>query len=145
MQKTVHRVSVTFFLKKLPASRQQVQLTHVSSFHLYLMHAVFESTHTVSKTGRYEAKIMHDDCKRMFTSNAMNEMMALKYRYIKWTQATFKAGGHKAELMPLLERCTRQLQQQDRYKKDSRYLRLWIQYVSLSSSELPNSRSVHSI
>jgi len=54
----------------------------------------------------------------------------IECRYLKWTQSTFKAGGHKAEMLPLLERCTRQLQQQERYKKDSRYLRLWIQYVS---------------
>ena len=51
-------------------------------------------------------------------------------RYIKWTQATFKAGGHQAELTPLLERCTRELQSDERYKNDLRYLRLWIQYVS---------------
>lgn len=31
-------------------------------------------------------------------------------RFIKWTQETFSAGGHKAELLPLLERCTRELQ-----------------------------------
>ena len=51
-------------------------------------------------------------------------------RFIKWTQDTFKSGGHKAELFPLLERCTRELQADDRYKNDIRYLRVWIQYVS---------------
>ena len=50
--------------------------------------------------------------------------------YIKWTQDAFKAGGHKAELLPLLERCTRELQSNPRYQKDVRYLRVWIQYVS---------------
>ncbi|KAK9809232.1 hypothetical protein WJX72_011796 [[Myrmecia] bisecta] len=49
-------------------------------------------------------------------------------RFIKWTQETFKAGGHQAELVPLLERCTRELQGSDNYKSDVRYLRLWIQY-----------------
>ena len=29
------------------------------------------------------------------------------HRFIKWTQETFRAGGHQAELLPLLERCTR--------------------------------------
>lgn len=67
------------------------------------------------------------------TAMAATEIMTCEFRYIKWTQLTFKAGGHKAEMMPLLERCTRQLQQQERYKKDPRYLRLWIQYVSPSS------------
>ncbi|PRW05791.1 mitotic checkpoint serine threonine- kinase BUB1 [Chlorella sorokiniana] len=50
-------------------------------------------------------------------------------RFIKWTQETFSAGGHKAELLPLLERCTRELQANGRYVNDIRYLRVWIQYA----------------
>ena len=51
-------------------------------------------------------------------------------RFIKWTQDTFRTGGYQAELLPLLERCTRELQHLDKYKTDIRYLRIWIQYVS---------------
>ena len=54
----------------------------------------------------------------------------LQRRFIKWTQETFSAGGHKAELLPLLERCTRELQAGGRYAADIRYLRVWVQYVS---------------
>ena len=50
-------------------------------------------------------------------------------RYIKWTQETFPAGGHKAELLPILEMCTRQFQDNPEYKNDIRYLRVWIQYA----------------
>lgn len=50
-------------------------------------------------------------------------------RFIKWTQDTFKSGGHRAEVLPLLERCTRELQYNAQYKDDVRYLRVWIQYV----------------
>lgn len=50
-------------------------------------------------------------------------------RFIKWTQEFFSAGGHKAELLPLLERCTRELQAGGRYSADIRYLRVWIQYA----------------
>jgi len=50
-------------------------------------------------------------------------------RFIKWTQDAFRAGGSKAELLPLLERCTRELQGVERYRDDARYLRVWIQYV----------------
>ncbi len=55
-------------------------------------------------------------------------------RFIKWTQETFAAGGHKAELLPLLERCTRELQADGRYAGDVRYLRVWVQYVSFGPS-----------
>jgi checkpoint serine/threonine-protein kinase len=54
-------------------------------------------------------------------------------RLIKWTQDTFTAGGHKAELLPLLERCTRELQGAERYRTDVRYLRVWIQYVGAAA------------
>jgi hypothetical protein len=52
------------------------------------------------------------------------------HSYIKWSQETFHSGGHKAEIVPLLERCTRELQKHEKYRNDIRYLRVWIQYVS---------------
>lgn len=61
-----------------------------------------------------------------------------KCRFIKWTQDTFKTGGHQAELLPLLERCTRELQDRLQYKSDIRYLRVWIQYVSHCRSKAPD-------
>ena len=51
-------------------------------------------------------------------------------RLIKWSQDTYKSGGHQAELLPILERCTRELQGIAKYRTDLRYLRVWIQYVS---------------
>ena len=59
------------------------------------------------------------------------ECCGFSCRLIKWTQDTFKAGGHQAELLPILERCTRELQGIDKYRTDLRYLRVWIQYVSI--------------
>ena len=50
-------------------------------------------------------------------------------RFVKWTQKTFVAGGHQAELLPLLERCTREMLEMHGYDDDIRYLRLWLQYV----------------
>lgn len=54
---------------------------------------------------------------------------ALTRSYIKWTRETFPAGGHKADLLPLLERATRSLQGSQRYADDVRYLRVWVQYA----------------
>ena len=50
-------------------------------------------------------------------------------RFIKWTEQTCTAGGRETELLPLLERCTRELQEVPRYKDDSRYLRVWVKYA----------------
>ena len=57
-------------------------------------------------------------------------------RFVKWTQNTFRSGGHQAELLPLLERCTRELQHIHKYKSDIRYLRIWIQYVRCAATVL---------
>lgn len=49
--------------------------------------------------------------------------------YIKWTKDTFVSGGQKSEMLPLLEKCTREFHNDARYKEDIRYLRVWIQYA----------------
>ncbi|WPT13100.1 Putative inactive serine/threonine-protein kinase bub1 [Picochlorum sp. SENEW3] len=49
--------------------------------------------------------------------------------YIKWTKDTFVSGGQKSELLPLLERCTREFHGREEYRDDIRYLRVWIQYA----------------
>ena len=75
--------------------------------------------------------VMQADCALVSSIRSSAEADNLRAgRFIKQTQDTFKSGGQKAELLPLLERCTRELQSDDRYKKDIRYLRVWIQYVS---------------
>lgn len=56
--------------------------------------------------------------------------MWLAHRYIRWVQEAYRAGGAKAQLVPLLERCTRELESVPHYRNDRRYLRMWIQYVS---------------
>ena len=49
---------------------------------------------------------------------------------IKWTEQTYATGsGRDKELLPLLERCARELQEEEKYKEDARYLRVWIKYA----------------
>lgn len=55
-------------------------------------------------------------------------------RFIKWTQETSWAQGHKVELQKVLEACTRKIGVAERYKGDIRYLRVWIQYVSTGAT-----------
>ena len=63
-------------------------------------------------------------------NNRSEDGILLACRFIRWTQETYASGGHQAELIPLLERCMRELQALPQYKDDVRYLRVWIQYVS---------------
>ena len=49
-------------------------------------------------------------------------------RYIVWTSENFPKGGK--ELGDLLERCMTTFQDQERYKNDERYAKVWLRYVS---------------
>ena len=50
------------------------------------------------------------------------------YRLIKWTEQTFPTNKNE-ELLPILEKCTVELQEDTKYQKDLRYLRVWIKYA----------------
>ncbi len=43
---------------------------------------------------------------------------------------TFPPPSGSPHLLPLLERCTRELQSVPRYKEDQRYLRVWVLYAN---------------
>lgn len=50
------------------------------------------------------------------------------YRYIVWTGENFPKGGK--DLGSLLERCITTFKDEERYKDDERYAKVWIRYVS---------------
>ena len=54
-------------------------------------------------------------------------------RFIKWAEQTFTSGGRETEVLPLLERCTRELRETrfEQYRDDARYLRVWVKYADL--------------
>lgn len=60
--------------------------------------------------------------------------------YIKWTRDNFASGGKTSELLPLLEKCTREFHQSEQYRDDIRYLRVWIMYAD----SLPDPSDVFS-
>ena len=47
---------------------------------------------------------------------------------IKWTEQTFPTEQNE-ELLPILEKCTVELQEDTKYQKDLRYLRVWMKYA----------------
>lgn len=57
--------------------------------------------------------------------------LVLWIRYIRWTQNAYPAGGSQSHLLPLLEKCTRQFKDDDRYRQNIRYLRCWLLYANL--------------
>jgi hypothetical protein len=58
-------------------------------------------------------------------------VVVLLVRLIRWVKDAYPAGGYQSELLPVVEACTRTFQDDERYKSDIRYLRVWVLYVSL--------------
>ncbi|KAJ1983472.1 protein kinase [Dimargaris verticillata] len=54
-------------------------------------------------------------------------------RYVRWTLENYPQGHNSmSQLVPLLERTLHQFQDDERYKNDPRYLKLWLVYVEYS-------------
>jgi len=54
-------------------------------------------------------------------------------RYFKWIRDTYPSDSNKALL--LLERCTYEFKDNDKYRNDSRFVKMWIEYVSNKNSQ----------
>jgi hypothetical protein len=50
-------------------------------------------------------------------------------RFIKWVQEAYPGQGQKSQLLPLLERCTREFKDDSRYVDSQHYLKMWVLYV----------------
>ena len=57
-------------------------------------------------------------------------------RYVRWMQDSYPSGN--PDLVGLLERATREFKDDERYRNDERYLKLWIGYAN----QLPNPTEV---
>lgn len=51
-------------------------------------------------------------------------------RYIKWIEQTYPQGGKESGLNLLLERAVMKFTEEKKYHNDSRYVNLWIKFVS---------------
>lgn len=56
-------------------------------------------------------------------------------RYIRWTLDTYPSTSatKESQLLPLLERATKAFLEDDQYKNDARYLKIWLTYIRLFS------------
>lgn len=68
----------------------------------------------------FENRLIEADCE---------DPMAVWDEYIKWAQQNATNDRLSQKMVPLLQRCTRAFQKDERYKNDPRYLRVWIKYI----------------
>lgn len=109
----------------LVMQRFQAQLIVFSRWHARALRSSSYMFHSESSlTG-----MVHGICTSISAKLRCHGSLLYTCRYIKWIQQAYRSGGEKAQLLPLLERCTRELEAFPRYRSDHRYLRLWIRYV----------------
>ncbi len=76
--------------------------------------------------------------------DVLSRRALLRHRLVRWVNETYKSGSH-GQLVPLLERCTRELKTIERYRSDVRYLRIWIQYVSYYETQPKGKQTAYSV
>eukprot|EP01080_Neovahlkampfia_damariscottae_P012466 gene12466-6216_t len=53
--------------------------------------------------------------------------------YIRWIEDNYPSLGEQSDIIPVIERCTREFIENEKYKNDSMYLNLWLKYADLCS------------
>ncbi|QDZ22057.1 mitotic spindle checkpoint protein Bub1/Mad3 [Chloropicon primus] len=99
--------------------------------------ALKQATGLVSGDRRAAQKATQEfeDKKRSFeaelTSYEGDDKLGLWVLYLKWYQTALPAASKQTALVQLLERCTNDLFEDEKCKRDARMLRIWIQYADL--------------
>ena len=58
-------------------------------------------------------------------------------KYIKWTKLNFtSATNQKAQLLPLIERCTKKFKDNAQYTNSKKFIKVWLEYAHLSRDSL---------
>lgn len=53
------------------------------------------------------------------------------YEYILWVEQSYPKNGHESHIGRLLQQCLAMFEKETKYHQDRRYIRLWINYVSI--------------
>ena len=74
-----------------------------------------------------------------------NDPLPIWLKYIKWTKLNFTCPtNQKAQLLPLIERCTRKFKDDPRYINNKKYIKLWLEYSHLSRDSIEIFNFMHS-
>ncbi|XP_076177395.1 uncharacterized protein LOC143151837 isoform X2 [Ptiloglossa arizonensis] len=58
------------------------------------------------------------------------------YEYILWMEQSSPKGGHESHIAKLLQQCLAIFEKEVKYHQDRRYIRLWINYISVQKNPL---------
>ena len=89
-----------------------------------MWHCIYPATGSVS--------VLSFNCRTFISDNAVAVMFAeLLFRYIHWTEQNYPKGGRDGNVVSLLKQCAKLFKDDERYKNDERYIKIWIKFVSI--------------
>ncbi|EZA52227.1 Mitotic checkpoint serine/threonine-protein kinase BUB1 [Ooceraea biroi] len=65
------------------------------------------------------------------------------YEYILWVEQSYPKSGHESHIGRLLQQCLGIFEKETKYHQDRRYIRLWINYISMQKNPLELYQLLH--
>ncbi|XP_033186447.1 uncharacterized protein LOC117155012 [Bombus vancouverensis nearcticus] len=65
------------------------------------------------------------------------------YEYILWVEQSYPKSGHESHIGKLLQQCLAIFEKETKYHQDRRYIRLWINYISMQKNPLELYQLLH--
>ncbi|GAB1864553.1 Mitotic checkpoint serine/threonine-protein kinase BUB1 [Camponotus japonicus] len=65
------------------------------------------------------------------------------YEYILWVEQSYPKSGHESHIGRLLQQCLSLFEKETKYHQDRRYIRLWINYISMQKNPLELYQLLH--
>ncbi|OAD59073.1 Mitotic checkpoint serine/threonine-protein kinase BUB1 [Eufriesea mexicana] len=65
------------------------------------------------------------------------------YEYILWVEQSYPKNGHESHVGKLLQQCLAIFEKEIKYHQDRRYIRLWINYISMQKNPLELYQLLH--
>ncbi|XP_046620322.1 uncharacterized protein LOC124305212 [Neodiprion virginianus] len=65
------------------------------------------------------------------------------YDYILWVEQSFPRSGHDSHIGRLLQQCLATFEKETKYHQDRRFIRLWINYISMQKNPLELYQLLH--
>ncbi|XP_066588333.1 probable inactive serine/threonine-protein kinase bub1 [Prorops nasuta] len=65
------------------------------------------------------------------------------YEYIIWAEQSYPKNGHESHIGKLLQECLSTFEKDARYHQDRRFIRLWINYISMQKNPLELYQLLH--
>lgn len=87
-----------------------------------------------------QEKQLHEDAIKNYVGDDPLESW---YEYILWMEQSYPKSGHESHIGRLLHQCLGTFEKETKYYQDRRYIRLWINYISMQKNPIEFYQLLH--